>query len=207
MGAAPNPEQYIKAPKGKRVLGFLDGSYWLVDKSTCRGCLMQSKRAELPYYMQPIYEDRDVIVSQDAEFPVPGFYIVSPKKHLGSCADFSVKLSLKVGLITHIVRKGMRDILGIEFAEIYHEERLKNSHYHHWILPCWKYGVDKSGCLPTIFKSKVSGYENFDPNIVSYLRSFDFAEEVDKILNFNVSMRKFVQKSRFVKLIKSINEA
>lgn len=201
-----SPEQYIIAPQGKRIVGFLDGSYWLVDEADCRGCLMQLRRSELPNYILPIYEDLDVLVSQDAEFPVPGFYIVSPKKHLGSCADFSTRLSMKMGLITHIVRKGMRDILNINTAEIYHEERLKSSHYHHWILPCWEYGVEKSGCLPTIFKSKVKGYENFDPNIVFYLKSFEFSDESDKIIEFNEKMNKFIHQAKFIKLIKKTDE-
>ena len=197
--AGNNPEQNIKAPKGKRVLGFLDGSYWIVNNGSCRGCLMQENRNKLPVYMKPVFEDRDLIVTQDAEFPVPGFYIVSPRKHFGSIANFPVKLSQKIGLVTHFIRRGMRNQLGIEFAEIFHEERFKNSHYHHWILPCWEYGFDKSGSTPTIFKSKVDGYRKYEPNIVNYLRSFVFKLEEKRILEFNAKMAKYLNSKTILK--------
>lgn len=187
-----NPEQNIKVTDGKRVMGFLDGSYWIVGAGDCRGCLMDEMRDQLPVYMRPIFEDRDLVVTQDAEFPIPGFYVVSPKQHLGSIADFSVGLSQKIGLVTHFVRKGMREELGIGVAEIFHEERLQNSHYHHWILPFWLSDLVNSGFSPTIFKSKVPGYGDYAPNIVGYLRSFAFGEEGQRILEFNDKMRNYL---------------
>lgn len=201
-----NPEEVIKAPEGKRVLGFFDGNYWIVDEDDCRGCLMQLRKDEMSEYMTPIYEDEDIWVTQDAEFAIPGFYVVGPKKHLAGLADFSPDLSMKLGLITHLVRKGMRDELGIEFAETYHEERMKNSHYHNWILPCWGYAMECSGCMPKIFPSKVSKYKCLSADIISYLRCFNFEEEKEKILKLNDLMRKYFMKEEVINSIQQLHE-
>ncbi|MCL4397426.1 hypothetical protein M1403_00095 [Patescibacteria group bacterium] len=195
------PESPIEIPPGKRIVGFLDGSYWFVDEDECRGCLMQTRKNEMPEHMVPVFEDRDVMVVQDAEFPVPGFYVIAPKAHIRSISDFSPELAMKMGLVTSLTRKGMRDELGIEFAEIYHEERIKNSHYHHWILPCWDYALRRSGSIPTIFPSREQGYNHLSPNIVNYLRSFSFEEENKKILEFNTKMQNYFKDSKRTNLL------
>lgn len=190
----------------KRTLHFFYGDSWVVGVNDCRGCLMQLRREEMDELMRPIYEDGDVWVIQDAEFAVPGFYVIGTKKHLASTADFSTFIALKVGLITSLTRKGMRDLLGIKFAEIYHEERMNNSHYHSWILPCWDYAVKRSGCMPTIFPSKVFKYSNFAADVVNYLRAFDFIDEKEKILKFNTVMREYFDNIKMKCFFKRIKE-
>jgi len=186
-------DNILKAPRGKKILGFLDGSYWVVNESDCRGCLMVSKKKDLADYLKPIYSDDDLQVIQDAEFAVPGFYVISTTKHYGTIADIPIELSMKMGALTHLVRKGMKDILKIKHAEIYHEERMENSHFHQWIIPCWEDNMNNSGYIPTIFKSKVTGYRHLTPDVLNYLRSFSFKDERGKILKFNKQMSKYLK--------------
>lgn len=200
-----NPEETVKVPQGKRVLGFLDGSYWIINEGECRGCLMQERADDMPPHMVPVYQDDDMVVMQDAEFAVPGFYIVSPREHLSSIGDFSPKLSAKVGLITRFVRKGMKDLFGVQFCELYHQERMKNSHYHHWLLPCWDEVMERSGFIPRIFKSKVQKYKDLEPNIVEYLRSFEFGDNDKKILEFNERMKEYLSSKEVMESLSKFN--
>lgn len=185
-----------KMQKGQRRLYFLDGSYWIVKEDACRGCLSDKQESELPIHLKPIFKDKDICVRQDVEFSVPAFYIVSTAKHIPTLADIPNDILYKIIIITKKIRKIMGAKLGVEHANIYHEERLKNSHYHQWILPIWSKKVSACGYIPKIYQSNVKKYAKYEANIHKYLKSFKFKEESSMILKCNRIVSKSLQKDR-----------
>ncbi|MCG8686495.1 MAG: hypothetical protein MI892_16570, partial [Desulfobacterales bacterium] len=62
---------------------------------------------------QKILETKNFIVEQDWEVPIPGFYVIAPKKSRISITDFNTSQLNELMKITKAVRNGQRDILRI----------------------------------------------------------------------------------------------
>lgn len=82
---------------------------------------------------------------QDSEIPIPGFIIISSKKHVLSIEEFGKKeLQEFVGLASDI-RKAMKKALGIKIVYLFQNEDTPNSHFHLWMFPRYpwmkKFGI------------------------------------------------------------------
>lgn len=164
-------------------LNFLDGSFYDVETPYCRGCFMEKNNNILPNYIEPIYDDGNVIVRQDAEWPIPAFYIISIHKHIGSFDKLDVMTRKKICTILYLVRKGIRENFGVERAQIYHEEKLNNPHFHIWVLPLWEKIMKKNKIQPKIYES----------NVKKYIDLFKFEITKDDILKYNIIMKKYIE--------------
>lgn len=164
-----------------KTLKFLDGTSYEVDEPYCRGCFMLKNDHLMPKYIDPIYYDGNVIVRQDAEWPIPAFYIVSIKDHIGCFDKLDEETRNKINNAIYLVRKGIRECFGIERAQIYHEEKISSPHFHVWILPLWEDTMNKIGVQPKIYES----------NVKKYIDSFSFDENKDKILECNKKMKEY----------------
>jgi len=161
-----------------REMRFLDGSVLCVREDVCRGCLMNQMETTLPKLIEPIYDDGEVVVRQDAEWPVPGFYIVGLRQHLGAIDRIPVGLYTRLCEVTREVRSAMRTLLGVEHCHFFQEEKLVGAHYHAWLLPLWPNVMKKHEINPRVYES----------NIAAYLQLFDLEGNCDLIHDFNVSM-------------------
>lgn len=147
-----------------------------------RGIFLNECGHLLPPHIKPILENEIITVRQDAEFPVPAFYIIGIKEPVASIADVPEDTAALLGLLTHIIRKGMKEVLGVQRVNIYLEEKLKNPHYHSWLLPMWQEVLDRNHIEPRIWES----------NIMTYIRLFRFEEEGDRILKYNELLREYL---------------
>lgn len=172
-----------------RYFHFIDGFKVRVAHDACRGCYIENHAKELPIWLDPIIQNDEIAVRQDAEFPVPGFYIIALRKHVGSIADIPPELVAMLGVTTHLVRKAMRDALGIERAHLYLEEKIIGPHYHMWILPLWDDVMKSNNIDPKIWLG----------NIKSYIDLFCFDKEKDKILEFNNTLREVLMGYEYIK--------
>lgn len=166
-------------------LSFLDGSYYDVEEPYCRGCFMEKNNDKMPIYIEPIYDDGNVVVRQDAEWPIPAFYIISIHKHIGSFDMLDNKTREKIGEIIYLLRKGIRENFKIERAQIYHEEKLNSPHFHIWILPLWENVMKKNNIQPKIYEA----------NVKKYIDLFNFSDEKNNILECNKIMRHYIQRN------------
>jgi diadenosine tetraphosphate (Ap4A) HIT family hydrolase len=147
-----------------RALDFLDGRRYIVHANVCRGCFMNEREVDLPAVLQPVYDDGELTVRQDAEWPVPGFMVVAVRPHLATIADLPLKLALKTVTVVRAVRAVMRDDLGLAAVHIYQEDKFVRPHFHAWMLPLWPAMLREHDINPRIYES----------NIVEYLRLFSF---------------------------------
>ena len=107
-------------------LFFLDHSFYDVEEPYCRGCFMEQNSDKLPEHIKPIYDNGNVVVRQDAEWPIPAFYIISIHKHIGAFDKLDAKTRFEISEALYWVRKGIRENFGIERAQIYHEEKISS---------------------------------------------------------------------------------
>jgi diadenosine tetraphosphate (Ap4A) HIT family hydrolase len=116
---------------------------------------------------------------------VPAFYIIGIKEPVPSIADVSEDTAALLGIVMHIVRKAMKEALGVKRVNIYLEEKLKNPHYHTWLLPMWDDVLKSNNIQPRIWES----------NIMKYIKLFKFEAEGEKILQYNKLMREHLERN------------
>ena len=77
-------------------------------------------------------------VEQDTEIPIPGFMILSSKRHLISVDDFTKAEQIDfVGTLVK-VRQAMRKVLKIKVVYFFQNEDT-DSHFHVWIFPRYQW--------------------------------------------------------------------
>lgn len=162
-----------------KVYNFLDGTSITVDDNTCRGCYL-AVSPKLPKEIMPVWENETFVIRQDAECPVPGFYILSTKKHIHTIGDLSPKGASQLGVISNRLRVNMRNSLGIKRLHVILEERMFNPHLHIWFLPLWEDVMKKHNIDPKVWNS----------NILQYIQLFGYEENYKKILDFNAILKK-----------------
>src|SRR5205807_458107 len=141
------------------------------DERACRGCFMNENEHLLPEILDPVIDGAGITVGQDAEWPVPGFMVVAVREHIGSMGEFDLDTVRRIGLVTHAVRKGMSEQLGLATVHMYQEEKRERPHFHFWLLPLWPDVLTRTGINPRIY----------DSNIAEYLTWFSFNQEKERI--------------------------
>jgi diadenosine tetraphosphate (Ap4A) HIT family hydrolase len=90
-----------------------------------------------------IFETKNFRVEQDWEVPIPGFFIVAPKKKASSIADFTEKELIEFIKITKEVRKGMRKVLRIKTVYLFQNEDSVHG-FHLWMFPLYSWMEKKN---------------------------------------------------------------
>lgn len=157
---------------------FLNGTEIIVDDLTCRGCFLE--KADLPIVeLEPIWSDNYFVIRQDAECPVPGFYIVSAKQHIHTVGDLPIEQASELGIILNRLRKAMLLCLDIKRIHVILEERMIEPHLHIWMLPLWPIVMQQHHIDPKIWNS----------NIYEYISLFSYEDNKSTIINYNQIMR------------------
>lgn len=165
-----------------RKFNFIDGVSYDVMDNECRGCFMVKNEDKMSDLLNPIYKNKGIVVRQDAEWPIPAFYIVSIDEHIGSISDLDDRLCIEIILIIKKIRKGLKDLFGIDRAQIYHEEKINAPHFHIWILPLWNDVMKKNNIYPKIYES----------NVKQYIDLFKYESTKKKIKECNEKMKKYL---------------
>jgi hypothetical protein len=91
---------------------------------------------------------------------------------------------MRTFFILREIRKGMRNILKLSYIHMYYQEKdHKSSDVHYWLLPI--YNINKEHRIL-----------NFD--IKSYVDSFSYDKEKNKILDYNNKLREYIKKSNLL---------
>jgi hypothetical protein len=72
-------------------------------------------------------------IGQDWEVPIPGFFVITPLRKLKSISEFTDKEAIEFINLIRKVRKGMRDVLGIEDVYLFQTEDTEHN-FHLWIF-------------------------------------------------------------------------
>lgn len=99
--------------------------------TNCIGCAReQGKISQNDTILRTKYFD----AHQDFEIPIPGFIIVSTRRHIQSIDEFTEEEKNNFVEVITKVRKALRDVLKIEVVYLYQEEDTSH-HFHLWIFP------------------------------------------------------------------------
>lgn len=170
---------------------FLDGSFIDVSDDTCRGCYLEAAK-DVPVEVETIWNNEFFAIRQDAECPVPGFYIVSTRQHIHMIGDLPLNQAMQFGIIIHRLRICMAKYLKIERAHLILEEKMIEPHLHVWLLPLWKDVMCDKNIDPKVWNS----------NILEYLQLFSYDENKEKIRRFNDLMREKLSEDATLKRLK-----
>lgn len=157
---------------------FVDGTEIIVNEGTCRGCFLENEKS-LPKEILPIWQNDYFVIRQDAEIPMPGFYIVSTRQHIHTIGDLSATKSAELGIILNRLRKIMLEVLNIDRIHMILEERIIEPHLHIWMLPLWNDVMKQENIEPKIWNS----------NILQYLMLFSYDKTKTTIIQYNDKMR------------------
>jgi diadenosine tetraphosphate (Ap4A) HIT family hydrolase len=177
-GELPEP------PQGKKYYVCIGGNKnfqcFLSRDNVSKGEFISHHEDELDDCLKPVYVDNFVVVRQDAKYAIPGFYIVSPKKHYTRIDETPKDIFEKSMLRARDVRRVL-SAMGINRAHIYHDEKYNSpTSVHFWVLPVYEKHIRAHKLNPTIFSK----------DIWTYLDTFPrFGKSKSQIQKFNTIMK------------------
>ena len=80
-----------------------------------------------------IYDGESIILAADPEIPIPGFLIITCKRHIQSFAELTADERAEIGNTIAIAERTIKDLKIAETVTLVQEERSK--HFHIWIFP------------------------------------------------------------------------
>ena len=152
---------------------------------SCIGCdREQGKISSNDTFLKTKYFD----AHQDYGTPIPGFVIVTSRRHIASIDEFTPEEKIDfIDTLTNI-RKALRQIFKINTVYFYQGEDAP--HFHIWIFPRYNWMTEKFGKY----------IESVRP-IMNYakdnLKTPDNLQEIDQVIN---KLKEFFSKKSSVKL-------
>ncbi len=121
----------------KSVKDFLGNEY----SCECIGCSIARKELHLPGGI--IYEDDNIILGADPEIPIPGFLIITSKRHIRSFSELTKAERIKIADVLACAEKAIKEKGIANEITLVQEER--SLHFHIWIFPEHEWMIDKFG--------------------------------------------------------------
>lgn len=182
-----NLDELPKLDNEYRYLDFLGGTKqyrcYIVSKDLPRCVFMEKYREKLDEILLPIYMDDDVCISQDASYALPGFYIISLRKHYKNIIELNYEVFEKINFWIYEMRKAMKEILNIEYVNVYYEEKAsKSANVHYWLMPV-KIQNDVVPKLHYLY-------------LKDYLEQFDLRTNRKQIEYYNEKMKKYIKENK-----------
>ena len=141
---------------------------------SCKGCLVESGVVGA---RGAILKTKYFDIHQDCETPIPGFLIISTRRHILSIAEFSEAEMEEFSRLVKVTVEGMKTALGIKDVYLFQNEDSKH-HFHLWLFP------------------RLDWMNNFGKKIQSVRPIMDYAaKELNTPAQWNV-VDKAVQKMR-----------
>jgi len=162
------------AGNSKTAIDFL-GNKWNYE---CMGCAISNKEIDIPGGI--IYEGKYTLLGADPEIPIPGFLILTIKRHVNSISQLSKQERYEVADVVFYAEKALKELNITNEITLVQEERSK--HLHIWIFPNYDWMTEKFG------------------KGIKYLRDIsEFAQKnvtennIKEILNIIEKIRKYFQ--------------
>lgn len=161
-------------------------------------CFVESKRLSRALFMEkylekldkchiPIYEDDDIIIRQDAQIAIPGFFIVATKNNFKNIIQMDLETYQKCLYFVCLIRKELKESFDIKQAYMYYDEHYhKPSSTHFWVMPLYEEVVKTNNLNPTILSNDIWKYQDL----------FEFSKTKNDIYKINQEMKKVLAKRR-----------
>jgi diadenosine tetraphosphate (Ap4A) HIT family hydrolase len=147
-------------------------------KSECVGCAIVGGEIPLPGGI--IYDGKSIILAADPEIPIPGFLIITSKRHIQSFAELSSEERTEIGDTIVLAEKALKDLKIAETVTLVQEERSK--HFHIWIFPNQEWMKEKFGYGLQYLRE-----------INSYARDNKTDDDVKKVISVAEEIKAYMQ--------------
>ena len=161
--------------KKKSAVDFL-GNVWNYD---CMGCAIS--RGEIKIPGGSIYEGKYIILGADPEIPIPGFFVITTKRHINSFSELNKEERVEIGNIIFYAEKALKELNIVKEITLVQEERSK--HFHIWIFPNYNWMNEKFGKGITYLRA-----------ISQYARENINEDGIKEVLNVIEKTRKYFNK-------------
>ena len=152
------------------------GKNWEME---CMGCAISNGEMDVPGGI--LYETELFQLHQDPTNPIPGFLIISIKRHIGSFIEFTHNEKLEFIEILCKARNALEKINGIKYCTIIQEERAP--HFHTWILPYYEWMEEvKHGTIDTII-----------PLLQYSKQNWKTIEKINQVINTADKIKKYFE--------------
>lgn len=152
-------------------------------KSDCVGCAIVRGEISLPGGI--IYDGESIILAADPEIPIPGFLIITSKRHMQSFTELSAEERGEIGDTIVLAEKAIKDLKLAESVTIVQEERSK--HFHIWIFPNQEWMKEKFGYGLQYLR-----------DINAYARNNKTDEDVRNVICAAEEIRKYIENQRTI---------
>lgn len=158
---------------------------FLESKNMSRADFMKEYANQLDECHIPVYEDSDIIIRQDAQIPIPGFYIVATKGDYKKICFMDMDLYKKCLYYSYLIKQNLFANFGIERIFMYYDEHYKKpSSTHFWVMPIYENIIEQNNLNPTILSKDIWTYQDL----------FRFKEFKNEIYEINDEMRKVLKR-------------
>ena len=99
--------------------------------SGCYGCSIIKGEKVLPGGV--ICDGKAAILAADPDVPVPGFLIITAKRHIRAFSELTKEERIEIGDILSCAEKALRSLNIADRITLVQEER--SEHFHIWIFP------------------------------------------------------------------------
>lgn len=159
----------------KRCVKDILGNEWNVG---CIGCDIASGEMKVPGGF--IYDGKHIVLAADPEVPIPGFLIITGKRHVNSYVDLTKEERMEISEVIVYAEKALKELNIASEITLVQEERA--AHFHIWILPTYDWMVEKFGRGVYFARS-----------IFSYAKEHAGKEEIDQIIKVVEDVRKYFE--------------
>jgi len=151
-------------------------------KVRCTGCALHKGKLKRPG--EKVYETKNFNVEQDFETPIPGFMIVSSKKHIKSIEELNENQRKEFIEVLYKVRKALTKVLKIKYVYIIQKEDtiIARSHFHMWLFPRYKW-MDRFGDKIASVTSIIEYSRKNMQNISNLKKVKKASQDIKKYLN------------------------
>lgn len=128
--------------KIRKEFKMLNYANELVEFEGCPGCAYHHHEFTLPCGMA--YENELINMSQDWELPIPGFFVITPNRHVEVFSELTEEERNEIFKIVATTIQVMRENHICESYNVIFEEKEKR-HFHVWLMPRYQWMVDLVG--------------------------------------------------------------
>ena len=109
--------------------------------SGCYGCSIIKGEKVLPGGV--ICDGKTAILAPDPDVPVPGFLIITAKRHIRAFSELTKEERIEIGDILSCAEKALRSLNIADRITLVQEER--SEHFHIWLFPMYDWMIERFG--------------------------------------------------------------
>lgn len=164
--------------------GKKDYQCFYESKKLSRGQFLEKYANKLDPAIDILYEDEDIIIRQDIQFAIPGFYVIATKQIARRINQLDFRIIEKCHYFSNKIKKLLFTDASVKSVFIgYDEHYEKPSSTHFWILPVYEEKINLSN---------LSIHDKEFWNYFGY--SYKFQESKQKIHDLNEKLRRILHK-------------